>query len=468
MAQYKTKTTRAQPKKKGAQPKDKAKSAEPQPKDKAKSAEPEAAKMATGELTVGGAIVAAGENAMSEAPPEPAETPAQAHHGAEEAPSGRAETAGEALPGPSQARQTSAETASEAHPGTQQQKQEQKQLRSHTYVHSGSGNEIQVLEVAQKGRPVLTKLFEKPKPTSIKGKGRGGGLNKKVEITTASTGTHGVDRIWNMMNQIAKEYAEQRVTDHSGIKQLKADYLQKIHNDADDEDEEDETPGAQNVVPPGQVSTSTAAGAVHPVRAEASGDPPSGLAETDGRASNARAKIPGEAHQGPAEPAGQAPSASAKRAGKAPSGRAETDVQAHPGRAEIAAEILKIAGEALPGVAKLAGRVHHARAEDNVAVASLLVAEAPEVPPKRKWKLRPLLHDGPEIATCEKCGGVDGMSSTAKICVSCAHHRVSPGSPSFGDQVAETPNRFERDIPVSASATRSGTACVDLEDEDID
>ena len=99
----------------------------------------------------------------------------------------------------------------------------------------GSNFEVIVQELAQKGRPPLIKLYEKKVVVDGKeSKGRGKGGPRK-EITTTSCGKFGVGKIWRMMCQLAKDFAEGRLQNHEEIKTKKSEYMQSIDEDDDDE-----------------------------------------------------------------------------------------------------------------------------------------------------------------------------------------------------------------------------------------
>jgi hypothetical protein len=117
-----------------------------------------------------------------------------------------------------------ARQAKKAKPEPDKQCEEDKRLA--TYIHDDTKNEITVQVIPQKGRPNLVRLSEKQSA---------GGPRK--EVTTAGTATFGVDRIWLMMNTVAKQYCEQILKNHPELKKAKADFLARMKDDDDDEED---------------------------------------------------------------------------------------------------------------------------------------------------------------------------------------------------------------------------------------
>ena len=316
-----------------------------------------------------------------------------------------------------------------------------------TYIHVGTGNEITVVEVAQKGRPSLIKLCEKPK-----GKGKGKG---RVEVTTASTGKLGVPRVWVMMNTVAKEYAEAHITDYVALKQRKNEFLESMKDNDDDED--DGTPDASRVMTEEGASNQAA-----PLAAVVENT------STDIRSADA----PLGAVAGSEAATAEATSAD-RRSSKSPGAavgetKASTKKKSKASRAAVPA--------AVP---------HTAAAETSEKPLVKTSAATPEGP----------AGSSQELATCSVCGGVDSLvlesGQAASMCANCtargsfakalaalpsdqaaaetadeADEAGGSQSPLFGSQVAETAIVPSDELPESEH-TRGADTLIDL-NSDVD
>ena len=172
-----------------------------------------------------------------------------------------------------------AAAAKEADTSTASEPKADTVLRVSGYIHVGTGNEVSVQEINQKGRPVLVKFCEKSQ--QVEGQRKRG---KFEAIMTASTGRLGQDRVWNMMNHLAKQYTEGSIPDHTELKRLKTQHLQTMTNDPDGEDYEDMAPLPNAAAPSAAAAASsaaevgTAAGAPSAAAAEASSAAEAGTA----------------------------------------------------------------------------------------------------------------------------------------------------------------------------------------------
>ena len=121
-----------------------------------------------------------------------------------------------------------------------------KDKRYATFIGGLNQNEIIVQELAQKGRPTLVKIFDKPGSGGNdggSGKAKRKGKGARVEVCTASCGRHGLEKIWEMMCTLAKRFAEGWISSHEELRAEKAGYVEKMKEDDDDEDHE--TPAAK-------------------------------------------------------------------------------------------------------------------------------------------------------------------------------------------------------------------------------
>ena len=118
-----------------------------------------------------------------------------------------------------------------------------KEKRYATFIGGLNKNEIIVQELAQKGRPILVKMFDKPRSPEDSKQGKGKGKGARVEICSASCGKHGLEKIWVMMCTLANQLAEGWISSHEELRAKKAEYVDKMKEDDDDEDHE--TPAAK-------------------------------------------------------------------------------------------------------------------------------------------------------------------------------------------------------------------------------